>query len=173
MTRILQKKRFIEALISLIAAVMGGSGPAYAATTMATVDAQISSSLSVSSSTGLAFGSMTSGPLGGTVVLNPNGLRFATGGVNLNSASISSPALITIIGTPNATYAVTLPATVQLRDGGANFMTANNFMSVPSGTGQLDGNGQQVLSIGGTLNVGANQPFGVYRGVMAVVIDYN
>jgi hypothetical protein len=169
----LQKNPVGAVLASLVALAISSTGAAHAATTMATVDAQISSSLSVSTSTGLAFGGMTSGSLGGTVVVGSNGARFATGGVNLNTASISSPALITIIGTPNATFAVTLPASVQLTDSGANSMSAGNFMSVPSGTGQLDSSGQQVLSIGGTLNVGANQPFGSYQGVMAVVIDYN
>jgi hypothetical protein len=169
----MRKRLFLSLLTAGIAAVGGTSAVAFAATATATVDAQISSSLSVSTTTGLAFGSMTSGPLGGTVVVNANGVRFATGGVNLSTASVTSPALITIIGKPNATYAVTLPATVQLSDGTGNSMTVGNFISTPSGTGQLDGTGQQVLSIGGTLTVGANQSFGSYRGVMAVVINYN
>ncbi len=166
-------KRWLSVAAALFWAVVLGGRSAIAATATATVAAQISSSLSVSTTAGLTFGGMTSGPLGGTVVVNPNGVRFATGGVNLNTASVSSPALVTIIGNPNATFAVTLPAAVQLSDGGANTMTVDNFASSPSGTGQLDGSGQQVLSIGGTLNVGANQPFGSYRGVMAVMIDYN
>jgi len=173
MIRNLHKRIIVSALSSLVLLVGGGPGSAQAATTMATVDAQISGSLSVSTTAGLAFGGMTSGPLGGTVVVNANGVRFATGGVNLNTASVTSPALITIIGKPNATFAVALPATVQLSDGGGNTMTVGNFMSVPSGTGQLDSSGQQVVSIGGTLTVGANQVFGSYRGVMAVVINYN
>lgn len=166
-------KRRLSLSIPLVLTLVVGGPNAFAASATATVDAEISSSLSASTSTGLAFGSLTSGPLGGTVVVNPNGVRFATGGINLNTASVSSPALITIIGKPNATYAVTLPATVQLSDGGSNTMTVSGFASTPAGTGQLDGSGQQVLSIGGILNVGANQPFGSYRGVMAVVIDYN
>ncbi len=146
--------------------------PSSAATIAATVDAQITTNIAVSTATGMVFGDMTSGPLGGAVVMNTDGLRVATGSVELNSSSVSSPATFTISGTPNSTYTVALPTSVTLSDGGANRMIVTNLLSDPDASGQLSSSGVQSVTIGGTLNIGANQGFGNYSGSMAVVINY-
>lgn len=153
---------------------LGLTAPLLSSATMvaATVDAQITTNIAVSAATGMVFGDMTSGPLGGAVVMNTDGLRVATGSVELNSSSVSSPATFTISGTPNSTYTVVLPTSVTLSDGGANRMIVTNFRSNPDASGQLSSSGIQSVTIGGTLNIGANQGFGNYSGSMAVVINY-
>ena len=44
---------------------------------------------------------------------------------------------------------------------------------IPSGAGQLDALGNQTLTIGATLNVGANQAPGDYSGSFSVTVAYN
>jgi len=143
-----------------------------AATVVATVDAQISTNATLSASTGMVFGDMTAGNLGGTVVLDPDGRRISTGTVSLNRASVSSPATLSLSGTPNGLYTIVLPSSVVLNDGGANNMIVTDFRSFPDAGGQLNGSGVASVKIGGTLNVGANQGFGNYSGSMTVVINY-
>ncbi len=144
-----------------------------AATVTATVDVQISTNITIAAATGMVFGDMTSGPLGGAVLMNTDGVRVSTGSVELNSASVSSPATFAISGIPNSTYNVGLPTSVILSDGGANSMIVTNFRSNPDASGQLNSSGVQSVTVGGTLNIGANQGFGNYSGTMAVVINYN
>lgn len=144
-----------------------------AATVTGAVDAQISTNITISAATGMVFGDMTSGPLGGSIVMNTDGVRVSTGSVELNSSSVSSPATFAISGIPNSTYTVGLPTSVTLSDGGANRMMVTNFRSNPDASGQLNSSGVQSVTIGGTLNIGANQGFGNYSGTMAVVINYN
>lgn len=147
--------------------------PSSAAIVTATVDAQITPSITVSlGATSMVFGNMTAGQFGGTVVMNTDGLRVATGSVELNSSSVSSPATFSVSGTPNSGYSVVLPTSVTLSDGGANSMIVTNLRSIPDTSGQLSSNGVQSVTIGGTLNIGANQGFGNYSGSMAVVISY-
>ena len=143
-----------------------------AATVNTAVNVQITTNITVSAATGMVFGDMTAGPLGGAVVMDTDGMRVATGSVDLNSASVSSPATFAVSGTPNSTYTVILPTSVMLSDGGANRIIVTNFRSTPDAAGQLNSSGVQAVTIGGTLNIGANQSFGDYSGSMAVVINY-
>jgi len=143
-----------------------------AATVIATVDAQITADASMAASTGLVFGDMTAGALGGAVILDPDGRRISSGTVSLNSASVSSPATLRLSGVPNGTYTIILPSSVILSDGGANNMIVTGFTSNPDAGGQLNGSGVATVKVGGTLNVGANQGFGNYSGSMTIVINY-
>ena len=76
-------------------------------------------------------------------------------------------------GTANASFSISLPASVLLSDSASHTMTVDNFTSSPTPSGVLDGSGQQTLFVGGTLNVSANQAFGSYSGQMSVTVDYN
>lgn len=144
-----------------------------AAVSSCSVGATILGSIASSTMLNLEFGQMTAGPIAGAVILAPNGLRLSVGGVNLSLTGRSSPATFMLNGNPNATYAVTLPASVVISDGSGNVMVVDNFGSFPAGTGQLSATGQQSLSVGGKLNVQANQPMGNYNGVMTVQFVYN
>jgi len=56
---------------------------------------------------------------------------------------------------------------------GANTMTVGMFTSNPSGAGTLSAGGNQTLSVGATLNVGAGQATGTYSGIFSVTVTYN
>jgi hypothetical protein len=170
MIKLIKKQSIKFFLGTALAGVIPGA--LNAATISATVDAQISTNATLSASTGMVFGDMTAGNLGGTVVLDPDGRRVSTGTVSLNRASVSSPATLSLAGTPNGTYSIVLPSNVVLSDGGANNMLVTDFTSFPDVGGQLNGSGVATVKVGGKLNVGANQGFGNYSGSMTVVINY-
>ena len=128
--------------------------------------------ITLSELTGLRFGDIFTSPAPGTVVLSPSGARSATGGAGLGSLSPSGPATFTVTGAGNATYAITLPASILLGSPEGT-LTISAVTSSPNLTGLLDPTGRQTLSVGGTLNVPANQPDGDYTGTFSVTVAYN
>ena len=147
--------------------------PSHAAVATATVTANVISSLGITTLNGLSFGDISASAIAGTIVMSPNGTRSATGGASFNSSGPGSPATFDIQGDANATYSITLPASVVLTDGSSNTMVVDSFSSSPTPSGVLDGSGQQTLFVGATLNVGSNQAFGSYSGLMSVTVAYN
>lgn len=145
----------------------------HAATGSAAVGANILGSLVATGSLDLVFGDLSAGPIPGSVIIATDGSRSGTGGVQLSSASPSSPATFSLVGIPNRTFAVTLPASILISDSGGNSMVVDGLNSSPSGVGQLNALGEETLVVGGTLNVTANQNMGSYSGVMTVTVDYN
>lgn len=130
--------------------------------------------LSASATASLGFGKFAAGP-GGAVTVSPGGVRTASGGVVLVSSSTGSPAQVNVQGEPGSLYAIQLPAdgTVALTSPGGQSMAVKGFASAPSGTGQLGGGGSQLVSIGATLTVGAQQAPGDYSGSFQVLVNYN
>lgn len=136
------------------------------------VQIQVAPVISLTELTGLRFGAIFTSPAPGTVVLSPTGTLSTTGGVSLGSQLPVGPATFSVTGAANATYAITLPGSVVLSSPGGT-LTVTSFTSSPGLTGRLDPTGQQTLSVGGTLNVLANQPDGDYTGTFSVTVAYN
>lgn len=166
------RKRIVISGLASAALSMGWS-PMQAATAIATVEATIVSTITISTRNGLGFGDISSSAAPGTVIMTPSAARMATGGATINTATAASAATFDLQGTANASFSITLPSSVVLSDGSSNSMTVNGFTSTPSISGVLDSSGQLPLYVGATLNVGNNQPFGDYTGQMAVTVDYN
>lgn len=144
-----------------------------AATTTVQVSARIIPSLSATTISGLSFGDLSVGPLGGEVIVPANGSgRSATGGVELRNADTSSPANIRVVGAKNASYSVSLPRSVSIMNGEGQSMEVEGFDVDDSG-GQLSASGEQNVKVGGTLRVPGNQPLGDYTGLLVVRVDYN
>ena len=140
--------------------------------TTANATARIITPISITKSTDLNFGDVVPTASSGTVVVTPAGARSATGGATLGSSSSVSAASFTVAGQANAAYTVTLPSSATITSG-ANSMTVNTFTSTPSGTGNLGAGASQTLSVGATLQVGANQAIGTYTGTFSVSVAYN
>lgn len=124
--------------------------------------------------TSLSFGAFFASS-GGSVAVSPAGTRSATGGVVLATiGSTGSAAQFAISGTPNASYAITLPAdgSVVLADGSGRTMAVNGFTSSPAASGTLPTGGTQLLAVGATLVVGAAQPRGSYAGTFSLTVNY-
>lgn len=121
----------------------------------------------------LSFGTFVAGA--GSVTVAPNGTRSKTGGVVLISqGALPSAGHFAASGSPNASYAISLPVDgdVSLTDGSANAMAINSFVSSPSGTGALLGNGSAQINVGATLQVSAGQALGSYSGTFGVTLNY-
>ena len=119
------------------------------------------------------FGDIGSSSVAGSVVVNPDGSSLGTGGARINSTVSSGPAVFEVEGDPNAVYAITLPVNVVMTAPAGHTMVVDDFSSLPSESGLTDSGGQQMLFVGGRLNVGGNQVFGSYSGLMTVTIEYN
>lgn len=146
---------------------------AEAATTTATVEANIVSTINLVAQNGIVFGDISSSSSAGTVTIGTDGSRTTTGGASVNTNTLGTPALYEVSGDPNAFYNITLPDSIVLTSAAGNNMTVSNFNSIPAASGQLDASGRQNMNVGATLGVGSFQPFGAYRGVMTTTIEYN
>lgn len=159
----------------VIAGLVGSSWSltAAAGTLTANVSANITGGIAGIASTGLSFGDVSPGTSPGSVTVDTAGSRTSVGGVTLGMSRPASPAIFQVTGTPGSTYVITSPSFLSLANGTGNFMTVDSFNSNPSGSGGLlDAGGGQMLSVGATLHVGANQPGGNYTGVLAMTIVY-
>ncbi len=154
---------------------MSGIGaPRWLSTLGAWLLAAASPAQTLSNTGALSFGAFTAGG-GGSITVTPGGARSKTGGVILVSQSgTASAAQFTISGTPNAAFAITLPAdgTVLLSDGAAATMALKSFTSSPSLTGMLGGGGTASISVGATLTVGNGQTPASYSGAFTVTVNY-
>ncbi|MCC9135776.1 DUF4402 domain-containing protein [Pontibacter silvestris] len=137
--------------------------------------------ISIQKETDMNFGSVILEGSNGKVVLNPEGTPSPEG-VSLASAG-QAPAVATfkVAGLPNYSYSITLPAShtiTNMREGGGD-MTIDNFVTIPSevnqGAGKLDDSGTQILKVGATLNINANQEPGEYTNSAGfeVKVNYN
>jgi len=159
--------------ILMAAGTVGMAGPVWADSITAPVSARIVSTVNLITLSGLEFGEISASSAPGTIVLAPGGARTSTQGATLNSAVPGGPASFEIIGDPSSSYIINLPISVTLSSSNGQSMEVNQFTSLPSQSGQLDGGGRQTLFVGGTLNVNANQLYGNYSGVMSVTVEYN
>jgi len=131
--------------------------------------------IAISNTQALAFGKFVAGS-GGSVIIDPNGARSATGGVFLLASGAGTAAQFSVTGDRKLTYAVTLPAndvvTLTIAGGGST-MAVNSFVSKPTPTGRLSGSGKQTLKVGATLTVGAGQAVGDFSGTFDVIVVYD
>ena len=175
MFTICMQRRFSGGLAVILFATLAPSSihTAIAATTTATVDANIVSTINLVAQNGIVFGDIAASAIPGTVTIDVDGSRTSTGGATVNSNTSGTPARYEVTGDPNALYSITLPDTVVITSSAGDSMVVSNFISAPSGGGQLDSGGRQNLTVGATMNVGSFQPFGAYTGVMATTVEYN
>lgn len=111
---------------------------------------------------------------GGSVIVDTNGARSATGAVFLLPPGSGASAAFSITDpdplNASRTFVITLPDTVTLSSGG-NSMVLSNFVSAPNGIGTMIG-GSQSVAVGATLTVAPGQAPGNYSGSIQVTINY-
>jgi hypothetical protein len=73
----------------------------------------------------------------------------------------------TVAGETGKAYTVTFPTNATLLSGG-NSMTVNNFTENSAASPTVPA----TFNVGGTLNVGANQPAGLYQGTYTITVNY-
>jgi len=138
----------------------------------------IISPLTINPDEDLNFGLIAPSGSSGTVQLTPTGSRNAGGGITLPSTSNSfTPAKFTVTGEAGYTYEITLPTAPISLVYGNNNMTVDGFQSYPATVGILSTTnpGSQVLKVGATLFVSANQTPGLYASSIPfdVTVNYN
>ncbi len=173
-------KTSIKQLAAVIITAIFTTGAIAQATENTAAGAKIIIPITITETSALHFGTMAvlSGTAG-TCVLSTTGGRTQTAGVNLSAqAPTASNAAYNVTGALNTTYAIVLPATIVVVNGGDN-MTINNLLARTASaganglTGDLGAGGTDSFTIGGTLNVSAGQAAGVYTVNFDVTVAYN
>jgi hypothetical protein len=162
----------LTGVILMTIAALNVNAQATSATDDATASARIITPITLTNTQGLAFGNIASSAATGSVTISPLGIRSHSGGVTPSAIGTYNNAVYTATGENNATYSISLPASVAITSG-SNSMTVNGFTSDPNATGLLNGTGSQTINVGATLNVNANQATGDYTGTYNVTIAYN
>lgn len=136
--------------------------------------------LSVVNIADLEFGNIIPSPGAGTVFIDTrNGNRTSTGGVTLG-AGASNRGNFIIYGGPNQIVEISIPGSMTVtHTNGTDNMNIDQ-MAIGNGNrnfstfvrGLLGALGIYQLTVGGRLNVGANQEAGVYTGTFTMTVDY-
>lgn len=171
-----RSKRFLPPASTAVQALLAF---AFVLTLVFTPCAASAQQVVLNNTRGLDFGRFVAGS-GGTIVLNPSGLRSRTGGVILLSSPSAGQAAFNATrftldagrASPGATaVVVSVPANgaVRLTSGGnsmavGEFVTPDALLSV--------GNGGATLSVGATLVVAPNQPSGNYSGSFSLIVNH-
>jgi hypothetical protein len=144
------------------------------ASATADASATIVTPISISKNSDMDFGNVATNGAVGTVVLAPEGTRTPSGGVTLPATAGSvAAASFTVSGSGSYTYAITLPSSVTIASG-TDEMIVDTFTSTPLTTGALTA-GEQIITIGATLNLVASQAEGAYTSAtpFTVTVNYN
>lgn len=145
---------------------------AEAATRSGTANAVTLRPLSLVKTEDLDFGTVISGPTAGTVTINANtGARTTTGGA-VASGGTPRRAEFQGVGRLGILSIVSISPAPTLTNGSGGSMTST--LAVEGGTGirLFTGTGVQIFRVGGTINVGANQPAGDYSGTFSLTVNY-
>ena len=127
----------------------------------------------------LNFGAIISSGVAGTVEVDAaNGVSDSGGATYVNGAASG---ICTLGGNVSAPYEIDYVVSDLTGPGTDMTLTdlvsdnANGqgpFMGLGTHAASLDATGADVLSFGGTLNVGVNQAVGLYTGTISVTVDY-
>ena len=141
---------------------------------------EIIAPIGITAGADLAFGSIIVGA--GEVTVTTAGAISFTNAANDpgNQNKIVTAGVFNVTGQPSYTYAVTLPA-----DDAANttydsdpmllksFNCVTTQTSATDNTGALNGSGVDVITVGATVTVAADQTEGSYTGLFNVTVAYN
>jgi len=172
----------------------------------ATADAIVVKPIRLTWNQPLAFGNLTTPTTAATSVMDVNGVNVTNASyyaklptnTNCNTISVGNniyggdgspgPAVFTVNGQLNFTFAVTLPTgatPVPIHLSNNTQASADLLLDnltcciggnggVPGLTGTLsNGTGNQFFAVGGTLHIPANTPSGWYQGTFDVAVQYN
>lgn len=162
------KKLYSAVLAGTAALAVGlGATSANAATTSANATAEIVQAITIVEDDVLNFGVIVPAGAASTVDITAGGT--VTCGAGLTCSGSAVPGAFTATGSDGYDVDISVDASTSLTSG-ANSMTVNN-LAPSAATATLTG-GTTTFTVGGTLNVGANQVAGVYSGNYNVSVDY-
>lgn len=114
------------------------------------------------------FGKFFARPINGNVVISPSG-QYQASGVDMVDVSEISPGNFTIGGLINREVQLTFSDAIL--SNGTSSMSVTNI-NADTGNNFTVTSDKMAISVGGTLNVNANQPYGVYTGSYTLTITY-
>jgi Mat/Ecp fimbriae major subunit len=159
-----------------VLAVTLGASSANAATATGHANATIVEQLSVTEDTQMNFGVLAPTNTAGTVALTTAGVRTCNANVTcINGIGTVAAGAFHASGAVGANITLSVDTSTTLNNtSGTGSMTLNGIsLSAASGTGVLNASGRFDFTVGGTLNVGANQNSGVYTGTYNVTANYS
>lgn len=164
--------------IALLFLIFSASGLMAQTTVTAQAFAEIIEALTANETDQLNFGRFSTDVNGGDIIINPDGTRTIQGSV-IGVASPTSPGVFQITGAPEASFTLQLPdgPAVLIHQQSSKTMFVEDWVSDPpveNGPSVLT-NGNKIVSIGATLNVGSydDNPVGVYSGTFQLTFVYN
>ncbi len=169
-------KRFTK-LFSIVAVAsltfVGHASAQIGASATGEANARIITGLSISKTADLEFSEIISNGVGGTVTISTDG-DVAYDGVNAYPGSKTpGAATFQVRGESDKHFYAELPKEIEIRNENDEEMVVNGFTIDSEEDYTLDKKGQDVLTIGATLNVKANQDAGFYKGEFRVMVNYN
>lgn len=139
----------------------------------ANVTATIVEPIKIVKTMDLYFGNIVVGDGDGTVRIEVDNTRIMTGDIILpiEMPGTISAAQFIVEGSPNVTYSISVPTSLTVvREEGNETMIVDNIITIPESTGTLSENGTQIIKVGATLHVNANQVIGIYKNENGIAI---
>ncbi len=122
----MNRKHLLVGLSALGLALTGSN--ALAVSDSFDVGATVTKPLAMNVTDGLYFGVLSVGTTGGTVVVDTNEIRSATGDVVLMSGGLIRDAEFDLTGDSNRALSVSIPSSIIITSGGGDTMTVDNFV---------------------------------------------
>jgi hypothetical protein len=172
--------RGVYRVLTIAAASAALCLPAHAADTNVTANAAVVRPNTLVKTDDLDFGTLVSGPTGGTASVNAvTGARTTSGGVTAAGNDAQRAIFQGTGGLLLITVSGSTSVTLSRVGGGAPTMTASLVRAASTGGGGITllgatllPSGIQTYYIGGTLTVPANQPAGDYTGTFTLTVNY-
>ena len=158
--------------LKLIAAAAGAfmiAGAASAQEAQSDAGALIVAPLQIANQAALYFGTIAPSITDAdTVIVSAAGAKTCGAALTCLSDDHTAAAFL-VTGDPDRAYTIELPSSIEIASGD-NSMIVDNFAgSQASGTLTA---GEDSFTVGGRLNVGANQASGEYTGAFTVAVNY-
>lgn len=143
------------------------------------ISAEVIDAINTMESDTMNFGSFSTGDQGGSIIIIPGSGAVVSTLTVVPSDDPGNPAVFSVAGSKDATFAITLPvgATILTHSSGFNALTVTDWTADSeqgSDAGALAG-GSLKVSIGATLQVGTidKNPKGIYTGSYQITFAYN
>lgn len=164
----------VAVVVTATSALVPSSAFAQASDTEpANASANIIAPITLTKVTDLVFGDIVPNTTAGTVVMNTSGTVTGTTGGVTALASTRNAATFTVAGQTGRAYTVSPIANITISNVAGPDMIINPSSDCGGGACVVGVAGGTTVRVGGTLNVGANQPAALYTGTFSVTVTYN
>ncbi len=165
-------KKYVYRFACLMAAPAAFSAaPAYAGNGNGQANTKIQEATDIVKRSDLEFGTIISGSTDSIVIVNPNTGGRSTFGSAVEAGGNVSPSRFELTRRPLILYTITVPSAVTISSGSDTMVIDNFTLDVPPFRLAPPVLPVDEFNVGGSLNVGANQPAGDYSGTFTVTID--